>query len=709
MESGNNTCICWTLTKRKECARPLFIALILLFLSPSIVHSKGKMSEPKYKNNLKVEFVRVPMRDGVELAAKIVRPDAEGRFPGVMMYYPYRFLNDSEDLGFPWPVGPTPYLAARGYAVVQYEVRGTGNSGGWTKDIYSADERRDGYEMVEWIADQPWCNGNVGMMGISYGGVVQWQVAVQAPPSLKAIIVRSANDDVYTEWTYPGGVLRPYMFDTFSPLMTASNLLPPNPDITGPKWSEIWQERLQKSEPWGIGYISNQQQGPYWQDRSLSKDFNRVKCAVYVIGGWSDCYPTALLRAYSNLKVPKRALIGPWGHWWPEVERAVPGPRIQGGIEYVKWFDYWLKGIDNGVMDEPPVTIFVKKYKKPSARMYVEEPGSWRSEREWPIARTRPTPLYFHADGRLSREEDATEGRDEYEYNPIAGLTSGMHWGGGVLPWGMPIDQRLDEAFSVTYTTPPLEAELEVTGTPTAVLNISSSAEVAYFRVKLIDVAPDGTSKLVRYGGLNATHRNSHFEPEPLEPGRTHEIKVELKTISYVYAPGHRIRVAVTSADIQNAWPTAQSATNTIHRGGSFPSRIILPAIPRQSPSLPPPDLKILPSADPDILAKPTEYSITRDLVNETATVRLSVDDREYGRLIESSFTVSSKEPANAVLKARSIRSMNRPDMEVQVEANEVTTSDRSAFHHVGQVEVRVNGKRHTNKSWSVTVPRKLN
>ena len=182
-----------------------------------------------------------------------------------------------------------------------------------------------------------------------------------------------------------------------------------------------------------------------------------------------------------------------------------------------------------------------------------------------------------------------------------------------------------------------------------------------------------------------------------------------MKTISYVFASGHRIRVAITSADIQNAWPTALSATNSIHRGGRFPSRIILPVVGHQSPSLPPPDLKILPPADPDILAKPTEYSITHDLVNETATVRLSVDDREYGRLIESSFTVSSKEPANAVLKGRTIRSLNRPGMKVRVEANEVTSSDRSAFHHVGQVEVTVNGKRHTNKSWSVSVPRKLN
>ena len=151
-----------------------FPTLIFLLFSLAPVFPKEPLSQPDYRDRLKVEYLRVPMRDGVELAAKIVRPDGEGRFPGVMMYYPYRFLRKAppDDPGEPWPVQPTLYLAQRGYAVVQYEVRGTGNSSGWSQDIYSDDERRDGYDMVEWIAAQPWCNGNVGMMGISYGGVV---------------------------------------------------------------------------------------------------------------------------------------------------------------------------------------------------------------------------------------------------------------------------------------------------------------------------------------------------------------------------------------------------------------------------------------------------------------------------------------------------------------------------------------------------------
>ena len=259
------------------------------------------------------------------------------------------------------------------------------------------------------------------------------------------------------------------------------------------------------------------------------------------------------------------------------------------------------------------------------------------------------------------------------------------------------------------YTSAPLEEELELTGTPTAVLHLSSTADVAYFRVKLIDVAPDGTSKLVRYGGLSATHRNSHSDPEPLQPDQIYQLEVKLKAMSYVFSPGHRIRVAITSSDIQNAWPTPRQAVNTIYRGGSRPSHIILPIVPPQNPRLPLPDLKILPNADPEKLNRPSKYAITRDLVNQTTTVHLITGSEETGDLLGSSFTVSSADPANAVLKARKIFTVNHPNSRIQVEANELTASDISAFRHLVQIEILVNGKRHFQKSWSVTIPRKLN
>lgn len=227
---------------------------------------------------------------------------------------------------------------------------------------------------------------------------------------------------------------------------------------------------------------------------------------------------------------------------------------------------------------------------------------------EWPIARTEYRSLYV-LDGQSlgTAPAEGVSCYDEYGYNPAVGVTSGMHWGGGLMPWGTPVDQRLDEAYSLLFTTPPLEEALDVTGTPEAVLHVSSTAEVAYFRVKLIDVAPDGTSKLVRYGGLNATHRNGDDKPEPFEPGKIYELRVSLKAMSYVFQPGHRIRVAIASADFQNAWPTGQPSVNRVYRDRGHASHIRLPVIPTSEDDPPTVELKPLPNADPADLDTPTE------------------------------------------------------------------------------------------------------
>jgi len=664
----------------------------------------------RYENRVRIDYVRVPMRDGVELCAKITRPDALGSFPAVMEYNPYRRLREPlPDYRNEYPP-VVSYLAEHGYVIVQFDVRGTGNSGGWTADIYNDEERHDAYDMVGWIADQSWCSGNVGMIGKSYSAVVQWQVAVQNPPALKAIIVRSANDDVYTEWVFPGGCLRPYMFDSYSANMNTWNFAPPDPDVVGENWEELWQQRLERSAPWGIGYISNPLQGAYWRDRSLSADYERVKCAVFVVGGWSDCYPTALMRAYENLKCPKKAMVGPWGHWYGEESVAVPGPRIDTRPIYLRWFDHWLIEIDNAIMEEPPVTIFVRRYSPPADRMPLEEPGEWRNEREWPISRREDRLLYLGEQslGGSSAEEGCL---DELNYRAGAGISSGIHWGGGVLPWGMPLDQRLDDANSLVYTSAPLEEELEVTGTPIAKLFVSSTAGVAYFRVKLIDVAPDGTAKLVRYGGLNATHRESHSQPMPLVPGEVYEIEVPLKSMSYVFARGHRLRVAVAGSDFQNAWPTAEPGVHSIYRGGDYASHIILPVIPQQSPTLTHPDLQQLPPADPERLVKPTEYSITQDSGEETTTVRMHVETGDADNRLElkSTFTVNDRSPADAVIKAEGHFRVRRDQYDIEVHSDESTHSDAEAFHHTVRIRITRGGKPCFEKDWIVSVPRALN
>ena len=641
------------------------------------------------------ETVRVSMRDGVELSAHIFRPDAAGEFPAIMQYTPYR----------KGPLRGHHPIVEYGYVTVHYDVRGTGDSGGFTTDIYSPEERQDAYDMVEWIAEQPWCNGNVGMWGISYGAVVSLQTAMIAPPHLKAIIARSGTDDIYTEWTNPGGSPRPYMYENYSTLMTAWNFAPPHPEVCGEKWAEVWQEHLDNNVPWGIGFISHLEDGPYWRERSLRGNYDRVKCAAFVIGGWADWYHTPLLRTFTNLEGPKRALIGPWSHLWPE--HAIPGPRIDGLHEYLKWFDYWLKGVDTGVMDEPPVTVFVRDYSKP-ATIIMEDRGAFRCESEWPPARTVETPMYLHPHGRLETDPpQGDDGQDEHQYRAAeVGAAAGMHGGGPFAPsWVMPLDQRVDEISSLTYSTEPLETDLEVTGHPRAVLHVSSTADVAMFVVKLCDVAPDGTSALVTKGYLNVTHRDSHAEPTAIEPGTVYELEVELLACAYRFREGHRIRLDIAGGDFQNVWPTPKQCVNSIHRSEARPSRIVLPVLSAQVPALPDPDLK---PATSDLPRReelsPPEYSISRDPINETATAQFGA--RFGAGTNNAKFTVSSRDPAQAVAQADADITCELPGKEVVVKAQCVTSSDEASFHHVVDVNITINGMPHFTKGWSASVPR---
>ena len=658
--------------------------------------------------------VRVRMRDGVELAVKIIGPDAEGVFPALLVCSPYRILTMLKpalsEREYSHAANAAYYFAERGYVSVTYDVRGTGASGGASVDLYTDADRQDGYDMVEWIAAQPWSNGNVGMWGKSYGAVATWQVAALAPPHLKAVIIRSGTEDLYRDWAYPGGVPRSFfMFGGYWAAMTALNFAPPDPATTGGKWADIWQGHLQGNVPWSVGPLEHQIDDEYWRVRSVRPDYDRIKCAVFVIEGWADWYQTAELRAFANLNVPKRALIGPWAHFW--LEDAFPGPRIDARPEYLKWFDQFLKGVDTGVLNGPPVTIFVRRYQAP-APMCREEPGFWRREQEWPLARTRYTPLYLGSQRMLEWQINLTEEpeRDSYLYRASSGVTSGILGQGLLSPWAMPLDQRPDEIYGLSYTTAPLDVDMEVTGTPVVHLFVSSSADVAYFSVKVCDVAPDGTSRLVSDGGLNATHRNSDSRPEPLRLNEVYELKIDLKSTAYVFAAGHRIRVAISSADFLNAWPVSKAAVNELSRGARFPSRIILPIIPPQIPLLSRPDPIPSPNPLPDTVEKP-QYNITYDPINHltTFTVVHTPILSTTPVINRATYTVSDINPAEAVIDNLVDYFVSGPVGETKVRAHMRTASDVALFHHQVEVEVTVDGKSHFKKRWSMSVPRVLN
>jgi predicted acyl esterase len=649
--------------------------------------------------------IRIPMPDGITLAADLHLPeDRPGeRFPAIIEYTPYHKNNN-------FAYGPRasryPYFASHGYVFVNVDIRGLGDSEGCNSTPSSPEEIADGQEVIRWCARQPWCDGSVGMIGISYTAGVCYDAARQAPEALKAVVLCQMCSDWYDGMACPGGTPRPFAYENYAPLMAAYNFAPPDPDRLGPRWAETWQQRLDGSRPWSLAYLEHLLDGPFWEQRLLRDDAEKVRAATFLIGGWCDWYPDDFLKVYSQLRCPKRVLIGPWTHNYPE--NAWPLPRINDRYECLRWFDKHLKGIDTDparpVDQEPGVTLFVREHAKPDL-LRRKDPGEFRCEREWPPPGTRPVEAGLGAHGSLHLSGSGPEvGIRELEYRTDVGMAAGRYVIGQMLPgWGMPDDQRLDEPFSLVYNSDILDEPMELLGAPEARLFLSSSAETAFLSVKLCDVAPDGTSVLVTKGVLNLTHRRSHRHPEPLVPGGIYEIRLPLLLAGYRFAAGHRLRVMVAAADFQNAWPSPQPHTLTLFHGEEHPSALSLPLA--GTPSLVAP--RFLPSdfppTPPEQLNLP-EYALTRDLVRRT--VEVTYRTLSGIGINRSRYTVSLDRPAEAAIESDYEYPMDRPGFSARVRSHCLTRSDAHAFHHTVHVEITLNGRPFWDKSWSLSVPR---
>lgn len=649
----------------------------------------------------------VAMEDGVTLAVTVSRPAGDGPFPTVMEYTAYR-LGDMPD-----PDHRHHYLLDRGYAIVRFDVRGTGASEGITTEVYSEREIADAVAMVHWIADQPWSDGNVGMMGLSFSAVVSLQVAMNAPEPLKAIVVRSGTDDVYGEWVYPGGALRPYLFTAWLPHMLGSNLAPPRADWVGADWANRWEQRLDHNVPYSLAMLSHQTDDEHWQRKALRGDHKRVRAATMVIGGWADWYPTPLLRTFANVDVPRRAIIGPWTHFWPD--HAYPTPAIDGMREIERWFAQFLKDEETGVLDEPEVAVFRRTYAPPEIDVR-EEVGEWISADGWPASHATIQPWSLATGGMLApptsgtsevaaNDAEATD-VDTFRYDPTVGATTGKH-GGDYFKKVWRHDLRSDEALGPVYDSIVLDEPLDLLGDVVADLAVSTSAPDGYFFVRLSDVAPDGTSVMITRGGRMLSHRNGSSHPSLVEPGSTHRLRVPLLSCAYRVPAGHRLRVSLAGADFENAWPSPYAATHTVHLGGAEPSQVLLPVADSGGSGLPAPDF-----GEPGVAVAQTaglDFQIVRDLVADTITSRTDgftgSASQIWGRN-HTSFTVSRRDPAVAKAVGEYEFDVAMPVGTLHVHSRSVVTSDRESFHHTCDVNFSIDGIDHLHRSWRASFPR---
>ena len=687
---------------------------------------------PQPRFDVQVDWdARIVVRDGTELSANIWRPvvrdDGQGRFPAILEMIPYgkdNWRRNADTTRGDW-------FAARGFALCRLDVRGTGSSGGVALDEYTADETRDGYDAVEWLAAQPWCSGDVGMWGISYGGFTSIQVAMLRPPHLRAIVPVMATDDRYLDDVhYRGGCVTVSELSQYAVSQVAMNAMPPDASFRGAGWRDEWRRRLESTPPWLFAWLRHQTDGAYWRQGSLAPDYGAIDVPIFNIGGWHDSYVDPALRMQARCPAPSHTLVGNWVHSWPH--DAYPGPNLDELHEIARFFERHLDGVDNGWDDEPAVVWFEHEY-TPPVPFPAALRGRWRAASGYPHPETTVRTWAFGR-GSLAVVGTPDDGVDAFRHRPTTGTSGPLSWGAGDAPNGLARDLRPDEADGPTYTSEPLHEALEVLGVPEVVVHLEVDAPVATLSVRLSDVAPDGTSALVSAGVLNLTHRRSHADPEPLLAGVIEEIRVPLRTAGYRWLRGHRVRLALSSSVWPVLWPSPYPATFRVHRGNTAPSRLELPVVPpaggegdRSVPAYrtEPPTLR-WPSPEPADGAgpprtDPSVWKIEEDVLDGSITVRFhdgSEDIVPDGRRLYAAesirMTAWDRDPARAELDADVVYRWQERDpardglARIEIRAVSQQRSTVSDFDLTVRLEVDVDGDRFFERQWRETIPRRL-
>ncbi len=569
--------------------------------------------------------VPVPMRDGTVLRADVYRPATAGKYPVILQRTPY----NKALLAGAILMLDVVRTASEGYAVVIQDTRGRYASGG---EFYAfRDDITDGYDSVEWCAAQAWSDGQVGMYGASYVGATQWLAALSAPPHLKAIFPLITASDYHEGWTYQGGAFAlgfsaSWTLARLAP-DTAARLSRTQPDgseklgtLIGSidRLSQLFHHLpltdfplLDDAAPYFYDWLAHPDDDDYWARWNIEARHGSVRVPACNVGGWHDIFLGGTLRNYVGMRerggTPQarqgqKLVIGPWYHTLPlgnvvgDVDFGFASHSLVADLDglHIKWFDYWLKGKPNGLLDEPPV------------RLFTMGANTWRTENEWPLARTQYTTHYLHSegqanslggDGLLSPDAPGSEPADVYVSDPRDPVPTR---GGAVTGWpaampGGAFDQRpIEERADVlVYTSPVLERDLEVTGPLGVTLYAATSAVDTDFTAKLVDVAPDGYARNLSDGIIRGRYRESKTRSKLLRPGEVYEYTLDLWATSNVFKAGHRIRLEIASSNFprfdrnpQTGQGAAEAsrlepALQRVFHDELRPSHIVLPIIPR--------------------------------------------------------------------------------------------------------------------------------
>jgi putative CocE/NonD family hydrolase len=670
-----------------------------------------------------VENAWIPLSDGTRLAARIWKPEGAGQnpVPAILEYIPYR----KRDFTRARDETMHRYFAGHGYAAARVDLRGSGDSEGILFDEYLLQEQLDAVEVIAWLSEQPWCSGAVGMMGISWGGINALQVAAHRPPALGAIVTLCSTDDRYADDVhYMGGCL---LNDNLAwgATMVTLNALPPDPEIVGENWRDLWHARLKNIVLLPELWLGHPHRDDYWKQGSVCEDYSRIACPVYAIGGWADGYSNTVPRLLEGLNVPRKGLVGPWSHNFPH--NGVPGPAIGFLQEALRWWDQWLKGIDTGIMAEPAYRVWMQE-SSPAHGVYDVSPGRWVAEKNWPSPRITPTYWYLSKlqvlePRPVAPAPDGMPPRFDLQSPQNTGLCAG-EWCGYGSEGEAPIDQREDDGKSLRFDTHPLESDVAILGAPVVELELSCDAPVASVALRLNDLSPEGASSRVTYGLLNLTHRDGHEKPQAMVPGERYRVRVRLNDIAHRFTSGHIIRLAVSSAYWPIAWPPPGRVTLSVYPEGS---RLLLPVRPESElddrlPDFDPPECARVPEAtqlrpaqlkrtyERDLTSSDTVYSIYSDGgdFEGAAISRVHEIDLDVGHTVRRRYCIGESDPPTARVEVVQTILLRRADWQIRVESRAGMSSTPDSFIIQAYIEAHEGDECVFTRHWDSILAREL-
>ncbi len=660
-----------------------------------------------------IEHVWITMRDGCRLSARLWLPQGltGPAAPAVLEYIPYRKRDGTRGRDEPMH----GFFAQNGFASIRVDMRGTGESEGLMADEYLLQEQEDALDVIAWIAAQPWCSGAVGMMGKSWGGFNSLQVAARRPPALKAIITVYSTDDRFRDDIhYMGGCL---LTDNlwWGSIMLAYQARPLDPAVVGESWRQDWLARLDAMPFFPAVWTAHQSYDAYWRHGSVQEDWSAIQCPVLAVGGWADSYTNTVPRLLENLQVPRRGIIGPWGHIYPQ--DGAPGPAIGFLQEALRWWKHWLLGEETGVMDDPMLRAYVNDAVVPTGSR-PQQPGRWVAEANWPSPSIQARTLHLGGQGELSATPVA--GAQRQIRSPLWHGQACGEWMATGCPGEMPIDQRVDDGGALVFETAPLTETIEVLGAPEIDLMLAADAPVAQVVVRLCDVLPSGEVLRVSFQVLNLTHRKGHDRPEPMVPGQFEPVKITLNACGHSFAPGHRIRVSVATSYWPLIWPgpslatltldTAASALRLPCRAGGDASVPILPALHgTDAPTT---------QVDPGRIARWSQIDhLTGEFVYVTegegglfgeGVLRFDDIDTTLAHSLRREFRIRPDDPLSARYQLTQSYEMGREGWLTRTETQTVMTAQADSFTLTCAMTVKENGKTIWSRDWSEKVPRRL-